>query len=194
MDAFGLDPDLLTRIQSNPGKENNEMATPFQRDRGFTKARRVGRDEEREEYRQEARRMLDDEEPDADFGDMLALVIEYAASDPDRADQLYEAMSSLGQDARGHRAWARDRIARRRTAKDMRANPDRYRGRDEPPEFPGQPHLGGTTTPLDGEDRRRRGAMDRILAYDAVAKGNVDAWARHGFDARYPGVRDRYGR
>jgi hypothetical protein len=68
----------------------------------FTRARRPGRDEEGSE---QLREMLDD--PDLDFGDLIAVAIEHAPED--RQEDLYEALRQIGEGRRGPRSWARDR-------------------------------------------------------------------------------------
>jgi hypothetical protein len=52
------------------------MTTSYTRDRGFTRARRLGRDEE--DRSEQLREMLDD--PDLDFGDLIAAALASSSS------------------------------------------------------------------------------------------------------------------
>lgn len=115
------------------------------------KARRFGRDEELD--REEMKELIDD--PDSDFGDILAAIVEQAPDD--RMEEVHEAMRELSMDARGPRSWARDRMERRRLGRDAR----RRLGRDDPAPFPGRPRTGGGMDPM--EDRR---AHDMALDAD----------------------------
>jgi hypothetical protein len=128
------------------------MTTSYTRDRGFTKARdnrRIGKDAE-------IRDMLDDE--DADFGDLVAACID--AAPPEHQAEVFEALREMGEDRRGPRSWAADRLERRslRRASDARL---KRMGRDDPVPFKGMPETGGGM--VEGEDRRRM-AGDAALA------------------------------
>lgn len=110
-----------------------------------TRSRRYAYDEELD--REDLKELIDD--PSTDFGDLLAAVIEQAPED--KQEEIHEAVRALGEDKRGPRSWARDRMERRRLGKDIRRGRDRRTGRDQPPEFEDRPRAGG-------EDRRRMGA------------------------------------
>ena len=120
------------------------MTTSFTRDRGYTRSRRMGRDEEGGE---ELREMLSDQ--DASPSEMLAALIQYAPED--RQEELYQALNELASDRRGAHAWAADRLERRRLGRDMRERRarDRRLGRDDPEPFPGRPRPGGGMDPFD---------------------------------------------
>jgi len=134
----------------------------------FRQARRFGRDEDLES----AISALKDD-PDADAGDVLAAVI--ADCDPDQIVELTSALRDIvaslergGDLAR----WGEDRRfladARRKDGRDGR----RKIGRDEPEPFTGggRPRPGGEMDPIEGEDRRRGLAGDR-MAYDRLPSG-----------------------
>jgi hypothetical protein len=152
------------------------MTTKFTRDRGFTRARRMGSDDERAEARAAIQELIDD--PDADFGDLLACAIQFAPED--QQEEVHQALRDMGLDAGGPRKWARDRL-------EMRQH--RRLGRDFGPES----LTGGGSGPEqfsserdrkweEGEDRRpRRGAMDR-MAMDARTRREA------AFDAWFPGA------
>jgi hypothetical protein len=162
--------EVFARLGLNPVTfdEESPMATSYTRDRGYTRLGRLGRDEE--EGHQELRALCDD--PDCDFGDLLAAAI-YAAS-PEQHQEVHEALRELGQDRRGPRSWAADRLERRRLGRDMRERAQDPRlGRDDPPPFSGRPNVGGGMDPFNdrpienfgrsedlygGLDRRRMGA------------------------------------
>jgi hypothetical protein len=130
----------------------------------------MGKDEE-EEGREELREMLDD--PEVTAGDLLAALIAHVPEE--KAEELHEALSSLGEDMRarrGYHSWARDRLEMRRHGKDRAAR----RARDGEPgcpggpeHFGGEPLRGGGMEPFDRDDasdRRGRGAHD--LAMDSA--------------------------
>jgi hypothetical protein len=120
-------------------------------------SRRFGRDEAVEEFRS----MLDDD-PEASFGEILAGAIE--AAPEDQQQEVFEALRELGEDSRGPRSWARDRMERRRLSKDADGRLRRMGGRDEPLSSSGNLPPRGS---VEGEDRRGRLAGDRRMAYDA---------------------------
>jgi hypothetical protein len=135
------------------------MTTSYTRDRGYTRARRMGRDEE--EGRQELRDLCDD--PDCNFGDLLAAAIQ--AASPEQQQEVSSALREMGEDRRGSHSWARDRLERRRLGRDIRA---RRLGRDEPEPFPGRPRPGGSDPMIYGwedeaADRRPRPAHDMAM-------------------------------
>src|SRR5690349_15254093 len=70
---------------------------------------------DQEEGMEELKEMLDD--GDVDFGDLIAAAVEYAPEG--KQDQALAAMREMAHDSRGPRAWARDRLERRRLSKDM---------------------------------------------------------------------------
>jgi hypothetical protein len=141
---LGLDEDLLDDIE---GRDNR--MTPR-----FTRARRMGRDEEEAENLQEIKDMLDG---DASFGDIIAACIE--AAPQEQQEEVYQALREMGQDSRGPRSWARDRMEQRRLGRDARGR--RRLSRDDPMPFKGMPETGGTMVG-EGEDRRRMGADSAI--------------------------------
>ena len=112
---------------------------------------------------------------DSAFGRSAHSVRDEENERSEKLDQLLDLLDGL--DDRGI-IEARDRLRHRAT--DRRAKVmDRLRklGRDDPPDFPGRPHTGGTMSPLDEarvtpteaasyslEDMRR--AEDRALAMD----------------------------
>jgi hypothetical protein len=123
----------------------------------FTKARGFGRDEAGEEFRA----MLDDD--DVSFGDIIAGAI--ASAPAAMAEEVYQSLKEMGEDTRGPKSWARDRMERRRLGKDADGRLRRY-GRDVENMQPrgsngGENNLEprGSTG---GEDRRMAGDM----AYD----------------------------
>jgi hypothetical protein len=121
----------------------------------FTKARRLGRDEEETaDIAEEMRELIAD--PEADFSDLIAMLVEAA---PEKVPEIGQTMREIGEDSRGIHAWARDKRELRRHAKRF--------GRDQPPKFEGRPNPGGT---MEGEDRRLRMAGDR-MAYDSSPAG-----------------------
>jgi hypothetical protein len=172
--------------ETDKGGEENMSYT---RDRGFSRARKLGRDEEGEEgWREKLRDVIDD--PASTPADVHDANLEHC---PDNhREELHHTLSETAEDGRarrGYRTGARDRSERRRLGKDWAARRARDGGRrygrdgegeGHPPDFPGRPHEGGTMTPLDDREH----AMDSRLAYDAAVT--------RGFDARYPGVRNRY--
>jgi hypothetical protein len=89
-------------------------------------------------------------------------------------DAVTEANLSMPSDEQFEFAVALRKCLDNGFAKDK----ERRRALDNPPSFPGRPNPGGERDPLDreGEDRRHR------LGADARP---------HGFDERFPGVRDR---
>jgi|SRR5208282_6164110 len=158
----------------------------------YTRARRLGRDQE-EDGRQELRELLDD--PNADFGDIIAAAIEHAQNDPEKAEEVHEALREIAEDRRGPRSWAADRMERRRIGKDMRARraKDARRARDEPPPFEGRPRPGGGMDPISGgrlfdpdrdygrsgeEGQDRRTAADMALDARARQDSNFAHFAR----------------
>jgi hypothetical protein len=110
----------------------------------FRTARRFGFDEA--DRSEELRKMLDD--PELDAGDLVAALIEHVPED--KMEDLYQSLGELGQDRRGPRSWARDRLERRAIVKDMRERRarDRRLGRDEPEPFSGRPRPGGEVDPI----------------------------------------------
>ena len=106
------------------------MTTSYTRDRGFTRARRLGRDQE--EGVEQLRQMLDD--PDIDVADLVAAAVERCPEH--QREDLHQALRELGEDRRGPRSWASDRLERRRLGRDMRERRarDRRLGRDFGPE------------------------------------------------------------
>lgn len=92
LSALGLDASLLLLPVSleTPGKDR-KMTTHFTPDRGFTRARRMGRDAE-EEGIEELREMLND--ADLDLGDLIAAAIEH--SPDDKQEGMYDALRELG--------------------------------------------------------------------------------------------------
>jgi hypothetical protein len=112
--------------------------------------------------------MLDD--PDVDFGDILAAAIEHA---PDhKQEEIHEALRELTEDQRGPRSWAADRLERRQLGQDIRLRDGRRFGRDEPEPFPGRPRPGGGMDPISGEDRRLAGDM----AFDSSPRAEFARW------------------
>jgi hypothetical protein len=76
----------------------------------------------------ELRDMLSD--PDVNLGDLVAAAIEHCPDD--QCEEMYEAVREMGEDRRGPRQWASDRLERRRLGRDMRARVDmRSRDRQE---------------------------------------------------------------
>jgi hypothetical protein len=134
----------------------------YTKDRGFTRARRMGRDEGEEELHQ----MLDD--PDVTAGELIAALIEHCPQD--REEELHGALQELAADRRGHRAWARDRLERRALDRGLR----RHRppaGRDFGPENltqPGSSHSIEEFFPTSSHDWRPRTASD--MAFDAARR------------------------
>jgi len=159
LEALGLDQSLL-----DPRGEVVGDARPPLYDEGkdamttrFTRARRMGRDEAVEEFRS----LLDD--PEADFGDIVAAAIEAAGEG--QQEEIHQAIREMGEDTRGPRSWARDRMERRRLSKDSDARLRRM-GRDvEDPLRDLEPR--GSVS---GEDRRPM-AGDRRLAMDSSPRG-----------------------
>jgi hypothetical protein len=154
---LGLDEDLLDDIE---GRDNHMPPR-------FTRARRMGRDEEEADNLQEIKDMLSD--GDLDYGDLIAAAVEYCPEN--RREELHRALGEMGEDSRqgrSHRSWARDRLERRRLGHDVRGA--RRLGRDDPEPFPGRPRPGGTMDPIAG-DRRR-------MAGDAAIGSSPDAMFR----------------
>jgi hypothetical protein len=119
-------------------------------------SRRFSRDEATEEFKS----MLDD--PDADFGTILAGAI--SAAPEEQQEEVYQALRELGEDSRGPRSWARDRLERRRLSKDADGRLRRMGARDDPT-FEGMPRNGTE------EDRGRAMAGDRRMAFDQSPRG-----------------------
>src|SRR5690349_256 len=108
LEALGLDADLLrSPISQQSGIRRGDDMPQFHR------ARRMGRDEETEFEELQS-------DPDVGFADLLAGAIVAAVSDPDKAQEVHEALTELGQDRRGPASWARDRLERRRLSRDAR--------------------------------------------------------------------------
>jgi hypothetical protein len=121
----------------------------------------------------ELKKILDDGE-DIDLGDLLAALIEGAPED--KQEQVHTAVREMGQDARGPRSWARDRLERRRYAKDLGPGPAMEPAGRPVEEFRRE----------DRPNENMRGANDaRRLAMDA--RGRHDS-AFRSFRARYPGA------
>jgi len=146
------------------------MAFTKARSLGDTRGvRRMGCDEE--EGREEIREMLDD--PDVSAGEVIAALIKHCPEE--QAEDLHHSLREMSADSRGHRAWARDKLERRRYTKDARRHGrDRRMGRDF-----GTENLTDNTSPRieefgserdrgweQGEDRR--GAMD--MAFDGSTR------------------------
>jgi hypothetical protein len=142
----------------------------YTRDRGFNRARRMGRDQE--EGLEELHEMLDD--PNVTAGELLAALIEHAP--PDKEEDLHNALREMGEDRRGYRSWAKDRLERRALDRGMR----RHRppaGRDFGPENLTQ---SGSSRPVEeffatsshgsgsSNDWRPRSAAD--MAYDRALR------------------------
>jgi hypothetical protein len=96
----------------------------YTRDRSFSRARRMGRDEE--EGREELNSMLGD--PDVSAGELIAALIEHCPED--KEVDLHNALKELSEDRRGPRAWARDRLERRALDRGLRRNSRPLGGRD----------------------------------------------------------------
>jgi hypothetical protein len=178
--ALGLDADLLN---INTKERTTDMTTKSVRSGRYAYDEEAGSAELRE--------MLDDKE--INIGDLIAAAIEYAPNSGQ--EELYSSLRQLGEDKRGPRAWARDRLERRKLGKDMRArrardqseteaagyHPDNSYSRDEPEPFSGRPRPGGSMDPVrpdfEGLDRRRLGSdmaldgrRERITAENYVRR------------------------
>jgi hypothetical protein len=130
---------------------------------------------------EQLRKMLDDD--DLDLGDLIAAAIEHCPESKEM--EVYDAVRSLSEDARGPRSWARDRLERRSLSRDMRERRarDKRLGRDleadqftdggyysRPIENFGRSEADKQIREAAGQDRRRMGsdmAMDglHVLRY-----------------------------
>ena len=150
----------------------------YTRDRGYTRARRMGRDEE--EARKDLRELTEDE--DCDFGDLLAAAIN--AASPEQQTEVADALRKMSEDSRGPRSWARDRLEMRRLGRDMRSR-DRRLGRDLSVENLTEPGRSGSIEEFgtpgerrteEAEDRRRRLAGDRMALDSRNPRGSFRAF------------------
>lgn len=170
MRALGIDPALLdgsprgdayrVELVDTPGliyavdgaihRGEDKVNSHYTPDRGFTRARKFGSDQE------EGEELLSEMLSEGDIADRIAQIIESAPEHQQEA--LSEALREMGEDRRGPRSWARDRLMRAKDAR--RYNRDRRRyGKDNPADFEGMPKTGTS-----GEDRRR---MAGDSAYDS---------------------------
>jgi hypothetical protein len=185
--TLGLDEALLN--------EREDRMADYTRDRGFTRARRLGRDTEEE---------LEPADPE-DECDIIDHAILSARGDPEREMALNRHLREIAEDLHARRPvhrGASDRREHRRLGKDRAAR----RARDGEPGYPGgpehfggEPLRGGGMEPLDrpnagqydadawrdGGDRRQ--AHDSRMAFDrGLCSG--PGWSR------YPSGGLRYGR
>jgi hypothetical protein len=135
--------EVFARLGLNPvtfDEESSNMSTRF------TRPRRFGYDQENDEGTAQLRQMLDDDE--LDVADLIACAVEYAPEH--KREGLHQALHELGEDRRGPRSWARDRLERRKLSKDMRERRarDRRLGKDDPEPFVGRPRPGGGMDPV----------------------------------------------
>jgi hypothetical protein len=151
--------------------------------RGFTRSRRLGRDEENE-----LQELIDD--PDSGFADVLAAAIAASASDPEKTQEMHEALREVASDGRGPHAWARDRLEMRRHARDTsRHGRDRRLGRDFGPENMTEPGGGRSIERFANErEYRNEEGEDRRHAHDLAmdAKARRDPGGFGSFARRYP--------
>jgi hypothetical protein len=130
----------------------------------FRQARRLGRDQELGSLKDEIASICED--PSGEFADILGVLVDHA--DPDQmveiASAARELVDSLDRGG-GPARWAEDR----RFARDQR----RRLGRDDPEPFSGggMPRTGGSMDPIEGEDRRRRMAGDRLALDSSSPRG-----------------------
>jgi hypothetical protein len=123
----------------------------------------------------ELRDMLSD--PDVNLGDLVAAAIEHCPED--QCEEMYEAVRELGEDRRGPRQWAADRLERRRVSRDMRSR-DRRLGRDRET-WEQQVGIEPDKDRATG-DRRRLAAT--TLRHSPAARAPVVGWIRRGAPAR----------
>jgi hypothetical protein len=141
------------------------MTTGYTRDRGFTRARRMGRDAE-EEGLEELREMIGD--PDVSAGELIAALIEHCPEH--KQEDLHNALKEMSEDRRGPRSWAKDRLERRALDRGLRRY-SRPAGRDLGPEnltAPGPSHPLEREFDRDTNDWRPRGARD--MAFDKARR------------------------
>jgi hypothetical protein len=164
--------------ETDKGGEENMSYT---RDRGFSKSRRMGKDEEEEQ--EELKEILND--PDAPFKARQSALMALCSED----EEVYPTVREIGEDRRGPHSYARDALEHYRSAKAARDK--RRLGKDFGPENLTDPNSLREMEQRSGAEDRRRLAGD--MAYDTGGRGTCSArqacfgyhaWAVSSTDAR----------